>query len=214
MAVREFLVGTYALCDHLTAQGIRATVVEADADERIEKGFFRRDLGYVKVEGRTFSMVAIRLGGTMSLHPSNWSHRMSVGPVPLSTKDVHPVQYHFVVAKDPSSHPASFEAKLRLETRGFFDRTVDAVRWEGRRMAEVLNADRTLRGDLQGCIRPDEGLRLVADESARIVRIALKGKLVFGFNLLSENLVHLDRGLPNARMVDVIERIAAKVSAG
>lgn len=214
VALREFLVGLYALCDHLVAQGIRARVLDDGDPERPEKRFLERDLGWVKVEERAVSLVAIRFGGTLGLHPSNWSTSFALGPVPLSSKKIHPVQYHFVVPKDPTASPRAFEAKLRVETSGLLRREVTGVRWDGGRMAGVLAADKSLRRDLRDTIAPHEGVKVVPDERARFVRIVYRGRLVFGFNLLSDTIVHVDRGLPSARMVDAIERIAAKVAAG
>ncbi len=64
--IGEKFAGLEALCKHYVELGVDASVLPEGSPEALEKGLVRKDMGYIKVKGRNFELVTIRMKGTTS----------------------------------------------------------------------------------------------------------------------------------------------------
>ncbi len=203
MITKDTLTGVEDLCRHLNDLGIAATILPEESEERVERGWARSDLGYIKLEDRHVDLIAVRYGGALSPHPSNWSARLNVLSLPLVSRKVVPVQYHFIVRYGGLADRATFKVDLKNSRGG--------PHWRGGKLTRLLQQDSELASDLVFALDKHEKLWIRADSLHQCIRMVLKTRLVFHFNLVPKPRVVLDRGLPSPELIELIERVARQV---
>jgi hypothetical protein len=208
--VKKF-VGIDALCEYYQELGIKAAVISDKSPEAVEQGRIKQDMGYIKVAGRNFDLVTIRMRGTTS-----GSYDLGkVRGIPIATKQKIPFEYHHIV-RTKSVDEKAMKANLKKKTKGLVDKEVSAVSWEGGRLAEMLNSNKELSTSILKFIESQDGMKVEPDKKHGIIRIVfsrpseIKSGLVYGFkfnrNLLPKEAINaidkiasITRQAPNAK---------------
>lgn len=203
-------LGLEGLLEHYRGLGLEVSLLAEDSPERIETGPLRRDVGYIRVEGRNFDLVALRYGGASTTTRS--SNVLGI-PVSARTRQKFPIEYHHIVRRDPSARPRAYKAKLKKRTRGVFRRSLVDVAWRGESLAAALNADAALKRTLVGCLGPKDSLRSDPDTRNRCVRIVFTRtfKVRAGFGILTGIGFEVTGFLPEAALLEAIHGIAERV---
>lgn len=193
--------GLDALCEYYQELGIEASILPDKSSEAVEKGFIKQDMGYIKVTGRNFDLVTIRMKGTTS-----GSYSLgSIGPVNIASKQKIPFEYHHIVRTDFADEGA-LKAKLKKKTKGLIGKEVVAVSWEGGRLATTLNSNVELNASIMNFITSQDDIKVEPDKKNKLIRIVfsrpseIKSGLVHGFKF--------NRNLLPKEAVDVIDKIA------
>ncbi len=193
--------GLDELCDYYRALGIDASILPDKSPEAVEQGFIKQDMGYIKVTGRNFDLVTIRMKGTTS-----GSYSMgTIGGVNIASKQKIPVEYHHIVRSDFADEE-TLKAKLKKKTKGLLSKEIIAVSWEGGRLASTLNSNAEITSSLMGFITSQDDLKVEPDKKNKIIRIVfsrpteIKSGLLVGWKL--------DRNLLPKEALDVIDKIA------
>jgi hypothetical protein len=200
-SVTKKFVGIDALCKYYQELGIKASILPDKNPEVVEKGLVKQDMGYIKVSGREFDLVTIRMKGTTS-----GSYDLGkVRGVPIATKQKIPFEYHHIVRTDITSEGAT-KANLKKKTKGVVGKEVIDVSWEGGRLADVLNSNDGLKVSIMKFIEHQDGIKIEPDKKNKIFRIVfsrpseIKSGLVYGFKF--------NRNLLPKEAIDAIDRIA------
>jgi hypothetical protein len=200
-SVTKKFVGIDALCKYYQELGIKASILPDKSPEVVEKGLVKQDMGYIKVSGREFDLVTIRMKGTTS-----GSYDLGkVRGVPIATKQKIPFEYHHIVRTDITSEGAT-KANLKKKTKGVVGKEVIDVSWEGGRLADVLNSNDGLKVSIMKFIEHQDGIKIEPDKKNKIFRIVfsrpseIKSGLVYGFKF--------NRNLLPKEAIDAIDRIA------
>jgi hypothetical protein len=214
MSFYEIIHGVGALVNHLATLGIRATVLPKGSTDRLDQGFWHSTDTQLRLEGSKIDRLIVRFGGAMG--PSELfaarAFTLRVGPVPVAMNQLLPMQYHWIVSADPDPAPA-FRAELVVKTRGFFEREVVGLRWEGGGLADDLARDSRLQTLLKREIGPYVKLAVEPDEKLRVVRIVHRAATKVGYALWSQPIAQVQRGLPSRALMDALETIAEKTHA-
>lgn len=197
---RKF-AGLEALCEYYQELGIDASILPDKSSEAVEQGLIKHDMGYIKVTGRNFDLVTIRMKGTTS-----GSYSLgSIGPVNIASKQKIPFEYHHIVRTNIADEGA-LKAKLKKKTKGLIGKEVVAVSWEGGRLATTLNSDSELNASILKFLTSQDDLKVEPDKKNKLIRIVysrpseIKSGLVYGFKF--------NRNLLPKEAVDVIDKIA------
>ncbi len=199
--VGKKFVGLDALCEYYQGLGIKASVLPDKSSEAVQKGIIKQDIGYIKVTGRNFDLVTIRMKGTTS-----GSYDLGkVHGVPIASKQKIPFEYHHIVRTNVADEKA-LKAKLKKKTKGVISKEVVAVSWEGGRLAATLNSKVELNKSIVAFITSPDDLRVEPDKKNKLIRIVfsrpseIKSGLVYGFKF--------NRNLLPKEAVNAIDKIA------
>ncbi len=193
--------GLEALCEYYQELGIEASILPDKSSEALEQGFIKQDMGYIKVTGRNFDLVTIRMKGTTS-----GSYSLgSIGPVNIASKQKIPFEYHHIVRTNFADEGA-LKANLKKKTKGLIGKEVVAVSWEGGRLATTLNSKVELNASIMNFITSQDDIKVEPDKKNKLIRIVfsrpseIKSGLAYGFKF--------NRNLLPKEAVDVIDKIA------
>jgi len=199
--VKKF-VGIDALCEYYQELGIKAAVISDKSPEAVEQGRIKQDMGYIKVAGRNFDLVTIRMRGTTS-----GSYDLGkVRGIPIATKQKIPFEYHHIV-RTKSVDEKAMKANLKKKTKGLIDKDVTSVSWEGGRFAGMLNSNNELNASIAKFIESQDGLKIEPDKRHGIIRIVfsrpseLKSGIAYG--------IKFNRNLLPKEAVIAIDKIAS-----
>ncbi len=204
-SVTKKFVGIDALCKYYQELGIKASILPDKSPEAVEKGHIKQDMGYIKVTGREFDLVTIRMKGT-----TRGSYDLGkVKGIPIATKEKIPFEYHHIVRAEIANEGA-MKAKLKKKTKGIVGKEVIDVSWEGGRLAETLNSDNSLKASIMKFIEHEDSIKIETDKKNKIFRIVysrpseIKSGLAYGFQF--------NRKLLPKEAIDVMDRIASLAS--
>ncbi|MBI3859226.1 MAG: hypothetical protein HY296_03155 [Thaumarchaeota archaeon] len=196
------IVGLEPLCSYYQSLGIDAAILPEDSPENIvEHGVFKHDNGYIKVKGRNFDLVTMR----MSIRGIGGSG-VSMGGVPLASKTKIPFEYHHIVRRDPSANEGSFKAKLEKKTKGLISKEIVDVAWEGGHLATTLDANAEMKKTIMNFVTREDGLKVEPDRDNRCVRVIFTRPSKIEAGLLEG--FRFDRSLLPEGAVEVIDNIA------
>ena len=204
VGVTQKFVGIDALCKYYQELGMKASLLPEKSAEAVEKGLVKQDMGYIKVAGRNFDLVTIRMKGTTS-----GSYSMGkVHGVELAAKQKIPFEYHHIVRISNVDEKGT-KAQLTKKTKGLVDKQITSMSWEGGRLAARLNSDTELNALIMRFIEPQDGMKIEPDKKNKMVRIVysrpseVKHGLVYGFKF--------DRKLLPREAVTAIDKIAGQI---
>lgn len=173
--VGEKFAGLEALCKYYVELGIDASVLPEGSPEALEKGLVRKDMGYIKVTGRNFDLVTIRMKGTTSGSYSLGNIPLGKGGgakvgIPLGEKQKIPFEYHHMVRTKVADEKA-LEANLEKKTKGLIGKQVIGVSWKGGSLAAKLNSNAELNTSIMSFITPSDDMKVEPDKKNSVVRI-------------------------------------------
>lgn len=196
--------GIDELCNHYNALGIDAKVLPEGSPEALEKGLLRQDMGYIKVAGKNFDLVTIRMkGGTSGSYSLG-----TAGPVNIGSKQKIRFEYHHIV-RTPATNEA-MKASLKKQTKGMLSKQLTGVSWEGGRLADTLNSDTGLNAAITGFLDPSDDMKVEPDQKNNAVRVVfsrvseIKSGLIYGG-------FQFDRNLLPKEAIDAADRIAGLI---
>lgn len=196
--------GIDELCRYYRELGIDAQVLPEGSTEVLDQGFVKQDMGYMKVNGRNFSLVTIRMKGATS---GSYSLGTVAGVGVGSVQKIR-FEYHHIV-RVPIGDEGALKADLKKETKGLLSKDITAVSWEGGGLATRINSNPELNAFIKNFITPKDEMKVEPDKKNNAVRIIfsrpseIKGGLIYGFQF--------NRNLLPKEAIEVIDRIAILV---
>lgn len=215
MDAQSLITGAPQVCEQLRACGVFATLLPPGSPERIDSGPFASG-AVIRIDGRHVAQLRLVVKGAVGPRSTlgAGSFSVGVGGLPVAGRMALPLRYEWIVSRSPASDPAAFEARLRIETRGFFRKEVVDLAWSGgSRLAQALAADHSIRAALWGQLGPSEKLFVEPDRGRGVVRIVHRTTTVIAHGLIPGPTFHREHGLPSPPLIDAIERIAWHVRA-
>jgi len=104
-------------------------------------------------------------------------------PLPWGTQDR--LQAHFIVRKNTESNSFDYTARTILSTTGHFgSKKVVGLKWQGGKLAKILNEDSTLTEMIVQ--QSPKDATIFVDPTSRGIRIYGKWKNSFEFNITKE----------------------------
>ncbi len=213
--IGEKFAGLEALCKYYVELGIDASVLPDGSPEALEKGLVKKDMGYIKVSGRNFELVTIRMKGTTSGSyslgsiPLGKTGGSSVG-APLGEKRKIPFEYHHIV-RTKVVDENSLKADLKKKTKGLIGKEVTGVSWEGRSLAAKLNSNAELNAAILKFITPKDDLKVEPDKKNNLVRIIFSRPSEIKSGLIHGTLFTFDRKMLPKEAIDAIDKIASLI---
>jgi hypothetical protein len=202
-SLRRFL-GADELRHRLAESGRPATVVAPEALPWLPRPWFGDVISQVAVEGAPYSVVCLMARGHVGLRQGFASgFTFGVGPVPLHSTTVMPLQYHFVV-RGAGKAP---KTKLRSEIRGVFRRERVRLRWEGSLLALQLMNDQAMMRKLEQ-LSVDDGITLEVDPRHDLCRVVLQRYVTVKLSVFEQQLVRVHREAISNDLLDAIDTIA------
>jgi hypothetical protein len=191
-----------ALCNHYQELGLDVSILPKGSPEAIG-GFLNPDMGYIKVVGKNFDLVTIRMKGS----GTSSSHNVGVGGfnVNVSNKEKIPFEYHHIV-KTQNVDEGALKAKLKKKTKGLLSKEIMGVSWEGGRLAAKLNSDLDLNATIMKFITSQDELKIEPDKKKNIIRIIFSRPSEGHSGFLQG--YKLERNMLPQEAVDVIDKIA------
>jgi len=153
-----------------------------------------------------FAMGSVGGGKGLDIGPS-FSKNVSI---------THPVvNFHHIVKGVAPRDDKEMSATLVAEKKGFLSKEVVGVRWEGGRVASMLNADTELNKNILR--RGIDSLKVEGDSKNGVLRIILRDKIDVvtessGF-IVKETKNRAEK-LPSLEDFDIVDRIAGKLKTG
>lgn len=196
--------GIDELCRYYKELGIDAQVLSEGSPEALEQGLIKQDMGYMKVNGRNFTLVTVRMKGTTS---GSYSLGTVAGANIGSVQKIR-FEYHHIVRTHVADEGA-FKADLKKETKGFLSKDITGISWEGGGLATRINSSPGLNTTIMGFITTKDEMKIEPDKKNGVVRIIfsrpseIKGGLIYGFRF--------DRNLLPKEAIDAIDKIATLV---
>ncbi|UCH05214.1 MAG: hypothetical protein JSW05_03360 [Candidatus Thorarchaeota archaeon] len=147
---------TESLCEYLKQIGIDAEVLPSGSPEEI--GGYRTfrsggsNAGCIKVKGQNVDLVQLLLRGM-------------TGPLGAAGD----FDAHFVVRGNVEGKEKQLKAKAKEKKEGFVKKKLVDVKWEGGRLAELLNQDGELTNLL---VKAGESPEIELDQKQQCVRVA------------------------------------------
>lgn len=213
--IGEKFAGLDALCRYYVELGLDASMLPDGSSEALEKGLVRKDMGYIKVSGRNFELVTIRMKGTTSGSyslggiPLGKAGGASVS-IPLGEKQKIPFEYHHIVRTRVVDEKA-FKAELKKKTKGLIGKEVVGVSWEGGSLAARLNSYAELNAAIMGFVTPQDGLKVEGDKAHNAVRVVFSRPSEIKSGLIHGTVFTFDRKMLPREAVEVIDKIAGLV---
>ncbi len=104
-------------------------------------------------------------------------------PLPWGAQDRY--QAHYIVRKDSGEKSIDYLARTILDTEGQFgSKKIKNVRWEGGKLAKILNSDSALNETIQRQSLKDA--TIFVDPTDNAIRIYVKWKNSFEFGITKE----------------------------
>lgn len=175
-------------------------------------------MGYIKVNGRNFELVTIRMKGTTSGSYSLGGINLGkaggskVG-VPVGEKQKIPFEYHHIVLTKVADEE-SLKANLSKKIKGLISREVIGVSWEGGSLATKLNSNAELNAAIMNFISPPDDLKVEPDKKNNLVRIIFSRPSEIKSGLIHGTLFTFDRKMLPKEAVEVIDKIAGLARIG
>ena len=195
------------LVKHYQSGGISASLIDKESPETVgrEKA--------VKIEGRNVSLVIPKF----AMGSVGGGKGLDIGPsFSKNVSITHPVvNFHHIVKGVAPRDDKEMSATLVAEKKGFLSKEVVGVRWEGGRVASMLNADTELNKNILR--RGIDSLKVEGDSKNGVLRIILRDKIDVvtessGF-IVKETKNRAEK-LPSLEDFDIVDRIAGKLKTG
>jgi hypothetical protein len=195
------------LVKHYQSGGIGASLLEKESPETVgrEKA--------VKIEGRNISLVIPKF----AMGSVGGGKGLDIGPsFSKNVRITHPVvNFHHIVRGVAPRDDNEMSATLVAEKKGLISKEVVGVKWEGGRVASMLNADAELNKNILR--RGIDSLKVEGDSKNGVLRIILRDKIDVvtessGF-IVKETKNRAEK-LPSLEDFDIIDRIAGKLKTG
>ena len=200
-------LGLPALQAHLAALGIEAAPLEPSAFDR---RFLSQDRHLLALGNSPLDVLSVRVGGhTTILDPGGPSFSVRVGIAPLLSRQLLPVQHHWLVRHVPAD-AAAVRAAVKVKRRGLFDASKAGLSFDGP-LGRVLAADPIAAGVLEEHLAAGESLRVEVDPGLGLVRLVHQKKEVVSYGLLEPGFAGVQRTLPPEPLVRALEGIARLV---
>jgi hypothetical protein len=195
------------LVKHYQSCGIIASLVGKESPETVERK------KAVKIEGKNVSLVIPKFamgsvsGGRGGSIGSSMSKNVTI---------THPVvNFQHIVKGVKSAYDKEMNANLVAEKKGLLSKEVVGVRWEGGRIASMLNADPDLNKRILSC--GIESLKVEGDSKNECLRIVLRNKIDVvtessGF-LVKTTKNRVDK-LPSLTAFEIVDSIAGRIRQG
>jgi hypothetical protein len=195
------------LVKHYQSGGIAASLIDKESPETVggEKA--------VKIEGRNVSLVIPKFAmGSISSGKGG-------GFGPSISKQVtitHPVvNFQHIVKGVMPKDDNEMSANLVPTKKGFLSKEIVGVKWEGGRVASLLNADPELNKRILS--RGIDSLKVEGDSKNGCLRIVLREKIDFvtqSSGFIVKDTKNRAEKLPSLETFDIIDTIAGKLKTG
>lgn len=194
------MVGAQELADFLSLVGRPARVLD-----RRPSDLGLRDPHVLRVSGSPIDRISLRMQGVVGPRQmlGAGSFLAIVGPVPLASRGVLPVQAHLLL--DGAADPGP--AELRWQTTGFFRKERVGVAWRGGPLADDLMAAPGLAESLLAELGPHDGIRVKAERDR--VRIVLRRSVTVEVGVFIDGLGRRHATPWSPALLDALETIAA-----
>jgi hypothetical protein len=194
------MLGAYELAGFLSVVGRPARVLDT---RPVDLGM--RDAHVIRVSGSPIDRISLRMQGVVGPRQllGAGSFMASVGPVPLASRGVLPVQAHLLLdgADDPGP------AELRWQTTGFLRKERVGISWRGGPLADALEQAPGLSDRLLSELGLHDGISVMA-ERAR-VRVVLRRSVTVEFGIFIDGLGRRHATPWSPALLDALETIAA-----
>jgi len=211
-AFRDML-GIDEFRDYLDALGYGARMATEEETARLGGSGWGVDRQCIALDEAPFDLVWIRLGGAVGPRQNlkAGAFRMRVGPVPVMSNQVLPLQFHYCVWGDPGETRHELRAKLRMRKKGFWNPEITDVRWTGGRLASLLDRDTELAETLRDELDADESLHVKPHPGSGSVRIVHGCTRTINYSLFSSDLLQFHQRLAPPELVEAIGTVAERV---
>lgn len=201
------IVGLEPLCRFLNAVGRPARIVEPPDD--LKKGFFFPDKHVIAIESSPLALVSVHMGGTIGPREalSNPSFDIAIGKLPVMSRKVLPMQYHWVVRTKGTPYPW-LATKLEQETKGFFARERVGLSWTNKVLGPRFAKEPAIMEALAANIKPHDVLEVRPEPEKRIVRIVHKRSASFEYNLFDLDIFKARRDSASLPLIEAFEQMA------
>jgi hypothetical protein len=195
------------LVKHYQSGGITASLIDKESPETVgrEKA--------VKIVGRNISLVIPKF----AMGSVGGGKGLDIGPsFSKNVSITHPVVNFIHIVKGVAPRDdKEMSATLVPEKKGFLSKEIVGVKWEGGRVASMLNADAELNKNILR--RGIDSLKVEGDTKNGVLRIVLRDKIDVvtessGF-IVKETKNRAEK-LPSLEDFDIIDRIAGKLKTG
>jgi len=195
------------LVKHYQSGGITASLLDKESPETVgrEKA--------VKIEGKNVSLVIPKFAmGSISGGKGG-------GFGPSISKNVtitHPVvNFHHIVKVVTPKDDKEMSANLVVEKKGLLSKEIVGVRWEGGRIASMLNSDPGLNKRILSC--GIDSLKVEGDSKNGCLRIVLRDKIDFvteSSGFLVKQTKNRAEKLPSLMTFEIVDSIAERIKKG
>lgn len=206
------IVGLEPLCRFLNDVGRPARVVEPPADLR--KGFFFPDKHVIEISGSPLALVSIHMGGSIGPREalSNPSFDVAIGKLPVVSRKVLPMQYHWLVRTKGTPYPW-LATTLEQETKGFFKRERVGLSWTNKVLGPRFAKEPAIMEPLAANLRPHDALEVRPEPEKKIVRIVHKRSAAFEYNLFDPEVFKTKRDHASLPLLEAFEAMARIIQA-
>ena len=203
-------LGVDDFCTYLDGLGYPARRSSQAERERLPARLFSPDAHCITVEGAGFDMVSVRMQGVVGPRQllRARAFTLKVGSIPLVSRRLIPLRFHFVVFRDLPGDLVALEARLRIVRRGLWSSGIHRVRWTGGQLGARLDNDPRLAELLQGSMVADETLEVSADRAAGCVRIVHGCTRQMDFSLFEREWLRFHQRLAPPELIAAVDRIA------
>lgn len=194
------------LLKHYQNLGIDAVLLEKDSPETIGKETA------IRVGGRKFDLVIPKFGGGSLATGKGGGFAPSVSKKVTKT---HPTcRFHHVVKGMGSRSEGDLKAEVKEKKTGFISKKLVDIKWEGGRLAGLLNSDASLKDDIMRTgttslkVEPDrknDCVRIIHQKGIDLI-VEAGGAFIKKTETRAENF-------PPMQTLDIIDRIAEHVKS-
>lgn len=201
------VVGLDAFARYLGDTGRNARVAKPEEVPWLESSFFDQHKQLVVLEKSPVQVISIRMQGAIGPRQNLINHSFSfkVGPIPIMSNRVWPLQYNYIV-RGPERF--ALASKLKQKTKGFFARERQGIYWSGGELASTLMRDEALMADLFQYLDVEDALEVIPETGKGYTRIVHKTTMSVRYNLLADEIVQLYRGKLPEPLLNAMETIA------
>jgi len=211
--VVDHLLSVEQFCTYLGTQGFSARRSTGEEMGRLRTSRWDRSSRCLTIEDSPVSLISIQMRGwtgpLQNLRAGAIDLR--VGPLPVLTRHVLPMQFHYIVDADARGRGGEIEARLELVKHGWWKQTLHGIIWRGGALAKALNRDADVGRDLLASLQPDEALEIVADQTSACVRIVHKCTRVMESSVLATEMLEIEQMLAPPGLLRAIEGIARRL---
>jgi len=194
------------LLKHYQNAGLNAVLLEKDSPETIEKGTA------VKISGRKFDLVTLKFAsGSIAVGRGG-------GFEPTISKKVtktHPnIRFHYIVKGMGKKSENDLRAEVKEKKEGFISKKLVDIKWDGGRLAELLNSDAELKNMIMRT--GSTPLKVELDSKNDCVRIIQEKEIdviVESGGAFIKKTETRAENFPSIETLDVIDRIAGHIKS-